>query len=173
MRCTSRCLLVALVTCSVAGSALAELVVIYDSGRTRPIIEFTAPLIRKQRPPMRPAATPAGPGIAEPANLLPIRSAGLSPGPVEDRDHAFAFAQAFFDIGSDVDSQRWLQGHRQQLLELGATGLLVQAESIEDLETIAEIAAGLSITPASGSDIAKALAVTHYPFAISAGRIWQ
>jgi hypothetical protein len=52
-------------------------------------------------------------------------------------------------------------------------GLLVDAASIEDLQPIASIADGLPITPAAGSDIASALGVMHYPFAVSDGRIWQ
>ena len=56
---------------------------------------------------------------------------------------------------------------------MGAVGLLVEATSLEDLRAIAEIADGLPITPASGSDIAKALGIAHYPAGISGGRIWQ
>ncbi len=56
---------------------------------------------------------------------------------------------------------------------MGAVGLLVEATSIEDLRAIAELADGLPITPASGSDIGKALGISHYPAGISGGRIWQ
>ena len=56
---------------------------------------------------------------------------------------------------------------------MGALGMLVEASSVEDLRNIARLAEGLPITPASGSDIAKAIGIAHYPFAISGGRIWQ
>jgi integrating conjugative element protein (TIGR03765 family) len=80
---------------------------------------------------------------------------------------------AFFMIGSDDESLRWLRKHRDLLLSQGAVGLLVDASNKEDLEVVAETASGLPITPASGEDIAKALGVKHYPFAVSEGRIWQ
>lgn len=51
--------------------------------------------------------------------------------------------------------------------------MLVQAETMEDLRGIARLADGLSILPASGSDIAKALGVSHYPVLISAHGIEQ
>jgi integrating conjugative element protein (TIGR03765 family) len=76
-------------------------------------------------------------------------------------------------VGADDRSKRWLERHRSRLLQLNAIGLLVQAESSADLEAIAAIANGLPITPASGAGIAKALSVSHYPLAISDGRIWQ
>jgi integrating conjugative element protein (TIGR03765 family) len=51
--------------------------------------------------------------------------------------------------------------------------MLVQAETLEDLRVIAELANGLSILPASGSDIAKALGISHYPVLISTHSIEQ
>ena len=52
-------------------------------------------------------------------------------------------------------------------------GMLVQADTLEDLRTIAELADGLSILPASASDIAKALGISHYPVLISTHGIEQ
>ena len=51
--------------------------------------------------------------------------------------------------------------------------MLVQADTLDDLRTIAELADGLSILPASASDIAKALGISHYPVLISAHGIEQ
>jgi integrating conjugative element protein (TIGR03765 family) len=51
--------------------------------------------------------------------------------------------------------------------------MLVQADTLEDLRTIAELADGLPILPASASDIAKALGVSHYPVLISTHAIEQ
>ena len=76
-------------------------------------------------------------------------------------------------IGSDAASLRWLRDQHQKLTSLGAVGLLVQADTEQDLVTVAEAAEGLSITPASGGDIALALGVKHYPVAITEGRLWQ
>jgi integrating conjugative element protein (TIGR03765 family) len=164
----------AVTLCLVADTSVAEpLTVIFDNGRTRPLAEFLAPLAHIKRE--RTAESESSPnlGAADIQQWLPIRSPGLSPGKVEVRKHKVPFARPFFLIGADSWSQEWLTEHRQRLLDIGAVGLLVDAASVEDLQAIASIADGLPITPAAGSDIARALGVLHYPFAVSDGRIWQ
>jgi len=74
-------------------------------------------------------------------------------------------------LGSDTLSRQWLLDYRDRLKEIGAVGMLVQANTLDDLRIIAELADGLSIIPASGSDIAKALGILHYPVLISANGI--
>jgi integrating conjugative element protein (TIGR03765 family) len=164
----------AVTLCLVADTSVAEpLTVIFDNGRTRPLAEFLAPLAHVKRDRAAQSESSLNLGAADLDQLLPIRSPGLSPGKVEVRKHQVPFARPFFLIGSDSWSQGWLAEHRQRLLDIGAVGLLVDAASIEDLQPIASIADGLPITPAAGSDIASALGVMHYPFAVSDGRIWQ
>jgi integrating conjugative element protein (TIGR03765 family) len=154
--------------------AQAELTVIYDSGHTQPIAPFleafgSADDIPQQSPvPIKPPL-----GAADPQAWLPIQSPGLTPGSVQSRSHDRPFARPFFLIGSDARSRQWLQDHRAQLKAIGAVGMLVQADTLEDLRTIAELADGLSILPASASDIAKALGISHYPVLISTHAIEQ
>ena len=158
----------------VPAMAQAELTVIYDSGNTQPIAPFleafeSADEIPQQSPaPIKPPL-----GAADPEAWLPIQSPGLTPGPVQARSHDRPFARPFFLIGSDARSRQWLQDHRDRLKEIGAVGMLVQADTLDDLRTIAELADGLSILPASASDIAKALGISHYPVLISAHGIEQ
>ncbi|MEJ1296482.1 MAG: integrating conjugative element protein [Candidatus Sedimenticola sp. (ex Thyasira tokunagai)] len=154
--------------------AQAELTVIYDSGNTQPIAPFlevfeSADEIVQQSP----APTTPQLGAADPEAWLPILSPSLTPGFVQERSHDRPFARPFFLIGSDARSRQWLKNHRDRLKEIGAVGMLVQADTLEDLRVIAELADGLSILPASGSDIAKALGVSHYPVLISAHGIEQ
>jgi integrating conjugative element protein (TIGR03765 family) len=78
------------------------------------------------------------------------------------------FARPFFLIGSDTRSRQWLEDNRDRLKALGAMGMLVQADTVEDLRAIADLAQGLPILPASASDIARALGITHYPVVITA-----
>jgi len=120
----------------------------------------------------QPARTPKL-GAADIQSLLPIRSPGLSPGPVQSRTHHRPFARPFFLIGSDPRSRQWLVNHRERLRAIGAVGMLVQAETINDLQAIARLAGGLPITPASGADIAGALGVSHYPVLVSSQGIEQ
>ena len=151
----------------------AELVVIHDNGATRPL----APLIEviAVDEPIDPRADASSPdlGVANIERLLPIRSPGLTPGKVEPQSTNRHFARPFFLIGSDPVSRRWLATHRGELLRIGAVGMLVQAETVNDLRAIAELAGGLPILPASATDIAEALGLSHYPVLISGKGIAQ
>jgi integrating conjugative element protein (TIGR03765 family) len=155
----------------IAGAALT---VIYDNGNTQPIAPFleafeSADESLQQSPiPTKPQL-----GAGDPQAWLPIQSPGLTPGLVRARSHDRPFARPFFLIGSDAHSRQWLQDYREQLKEVGAVGMLVQADTLEDLRTIVELADGLSILPASASDIAKALGISHYPVLITAHGIEQ
>ena len=156
---------------TLAGAALT---VIYDSGETQPIAPFLDALESSDiTAPRRPTIQPPQLGAADLATLLPIRSPGLTPGPVQPNTHDRPFTRPFFLIGSDNLSRQWLLEHRDRLKEIGAVGMLVQADTLDDLQTIAELAAGLSVMPASASDIAKALGVSHYPVLITPHGIEQ
>jgi integrating conjugative element protein (TIGR03765 family) len=63
--------------------------------------------------------------------------------------------------------------HRERLAEIYAVGMLVNAESVADLEAIAAIARGLPILPASATDIAETLGLNHIPVLISRRGIEQ
>ncbi|WP_051301695.1 integrating conjugative element protein [Sedimenticola selenatireducens] len=156
---------------ALAGAALT---VIYDSGDTQPIAPFldafdsTETTIPQKQVTQRPQL-----GAADLASLLPIRSPGLTPSPIQPKTHDRPFARPFFLVGSDNLSRQWLLEHRDRLKEIGAVGMLIQADTLDDLQTIAELAAGLSVMPASGSDIAKALGLSHYPVLITPHGIEQ
>jgi len=158
----------------VPAMAQAELTVIYDSGHTRPIAPFLEVFESADELPQHsPVPTKPQLGAANPEAWLPIQSPGLTLGLVQARSHDRPFARPFFLIGSDTLSRQWLQDHRDRLKAIGAVGMLVQADTLDDLRTIAELADGLSILPASASDIAKALGISHYPVLISAHGIEQ
>ena len=155
---------------TLAGAALT---VIYDSGDTSPIAPFLDVFESEETtPPQRQIQRPQL-GAADLQSLLPIRSPGLTPGPVQPRNHDRPFTRPFFLIGADILSRQWLLEHRDRLKEIGAIGMLVQADSLVELRVIAGLAAGLSIMPASASDIAKALGISNYPILISAHGIEQ
>ncbi|MCG8047492.1 MAG: integrating conjugative element protein [Candidatus Thiodiazotropha taylori] len=148
--------------------AQAELTVIHDSGNTQPIAPFLEAFEADDGTPQQSAVINKPQlGAADPEALLPIRSPGLTPGPVKVRTHDRPFTRPFFLIGSDARSRKWLQSHRKRLKEIGAVGMLVQADTVEDLRITATLADGLSILPASGRDIARALGITHYPVLIT------
>jgi integrating conjugative element protein (TIGR03765 family) len=145
----------------------AELAVLYDSGHTLPLAPLLEVLSADKRRAPRPAPGRPNLGAADLERLLPIDSLGLTPGPVKRRPLNRRFARPFFLIGSDRFSRQWLARHRDRLLEIGAVGMLVQAETVHDLRVIAGLAEGLSILPASAADIAEALGLVHYPVLVS------
>lgn len=152
----------------------AELTVIYDSGRTQPIAPFLEAFDSADENPQQSTVSKQRQlGAADPDTWLPIQSPGLTPGLVQARSHERPFARPFFLIGADPRSHQWLLNHRDRLKEIGAVGMLVQADTQDDLRMIAELADGLSILPASASDIAKAMGISHYPVLISANGIEQ
>ncbi len=153
----------------------AELAVLQDNGQTYPL----APFLGVLRPPDSPPSAPAVPdlGAADPTRLLPLRSPGLTPGPVPPRPvpalYRDTLTRPVFLVGADPLSQTWLRQHRSLLLSLGAVGLLVQAETPEDLHTLAAIAAGLPLLPAAATDLIDTLTLTHIPVLISRRGIEQ
>ena len=158
-----------------AGSALT---VIYDSGETyslAPFFEvFDEDTDRREGPLASPIPpSPPAMGAAELERLLPIRSPGLTPGRVARRDSKRPFGRPFFLIGADGRSREWFATHRDRLAEIGAVGMLIEAETLDDLRAIAAIADGLPILPASASDIAAALGLVHYPVLITKDGIQQ
>jgi len=155
-------------------SGQAQLTIIYDSGQTQPIAPYLEVFASTDAPlPQRPATPEPALGAADPKAWLPLRSPGLTPGPVEKQQHGRPFARPFFLIGSDPRSRQWLQAHRDRLKAIGAVGMLVQADNEDDLRAIADLADGLPVLPASAGDIAKALGISHYPVLISAHGIEQ
>ena len=156
----------------------AELTVIYDSGQTQSLAPFLEVFDEGDSQDKGPQISPSPPetqalGAANLERLLPIHSPGLTPGRVEPGTMQQPFARPFFLIGSDPFSREWLATYRDRLVEIGAVGMLVEAETLDDLQAIAEIAKGLPILPASANDIAEALDLSHYPVLITKDGIEQ
>tara|TARA_R110002074_G_scaffold402333_1_gene607531 strand:+ start:13109 stop:13543 length:435 start_codon:yes stop_codon:yes gene_type:complete len=128
----------------------------------------------KQPEPERPSSQPLL-GPADIRNLLPIRSPGLQAGELGDRQpNAETIARLaqgnprpFFLVGSDPLSLQWLTTHRETLKSLGAVGMLVQAETEEDVQHVANVSQGLSISLGAGTDLAAALGIQRYPVLIT------
>lgn len=169
-----------LLSLGLSAKALAQLTVIYDTGQTQPLAPLLEPLLADDSPSssttLDPSSSPlSSDGPADLRNLLPVRSPGLTVGDIAGsalRPEVLArLAQGnprpFFLIGSDAMSLRWLASHRDVLEDLGAVGMLIQAETETDVRRVAEVAQGLSITLGSGSDLAAALGINRYPVLIT------
>lgn len=152
---------------SVAAAAGTGPVVIHEAGPTKPIADYLNGTV--QPPGSPPPRSPEGLARTAPAEpVLPVRTPALAPGPVAAKSLRLPqLVTPLFVIGSDAASRRWLTEHRQRLGELGAVGLLVQAETAQDLEAMRRLAGGLHLVAADGSELARAVGLTHYPALIS------
>ena len=101
------------------------------------------------------------------AAMLPVRSTQLSPGEVQHRVIRAPGLTPLFLIGDDARSRAWLQQWQAALRELGAVGLVVNVDSAAALAELRRLAAGLTLSPASGDDLAQRLGLRHYPVLIT------
>jgi len=107
------------------------------------------------------------------ADMLPVRSALLSPGRVERRPMDSAGFRPLFVVGDDDLSRNWLQQRAASLRTLGAVGLAVNVDTAEGLADLRDQAPGLTLAPASGDDLAQRLEIRHYPVLITATGLEQ
>lgn len=154
----------------VSSGAAAQAVVIHDQGPTRPIADYVEATPVLAVPPPRPARN-----LSVPAPAYPVRTPGMSPGPVEARKTQMPqlAGATFFLVGNDPLSRDWLARFGGRLAKMGAVGFLVQAESDADLKAIRQLAPGLPITPLDASSLAKTLGLSHYPVLVSSGLVEQ
>ena len=107
------------------------------------------------------------------ADMLPVKSALLSPGRVERRSIQAPGLQPIFLVGDDELSRIWLRQRAASLLALSAVGLVVNVDTAESLARLRELAPGLTLSPVSGDDLAQRLGVRHYPTLITPTGIEQ
>jgi len=157
----------------VARAFANTLTIIYDSGDTQPLAPFLEVFGESPESERVDAAASPSLGAAELRQLLPITSPQLTPGPVARQKIVRPFTAPMFLIGSDPLSARWLLQHRARLAKLGAVGLVVEVPDESALQRIIELAAGLTLLPASGSDLAESLGLAHYPVLITQDGIEQ
>lgn len=166
--CGGAAFVIVLCAWTIANAAPVVPEVIGKTGPTRSILPYYERLSSK------PDAKQLREQIKLGQSLLPIRTPEMSPGPVTAREvDAKSLDQPFFIIGSDRASREWLAKNHARLIQSKAVGLLVQAESLEDLRAIDQLGEGIPIAPVSGSDIAKHLGITRYPILISRGWVEQ
>lgn len=128
-----------------------------------------------------PAAGPTLSGAASPpvptdahANALdpfPVHSLRLSPGPVVPRSLDVPGLSPIFLVGDDVLSRGWLTEHAQKLRALHAVGFVVEVASRDAFESLERLAAGLTLSPVSGDELAERLKIEHYPVLVTATRL--
>ena len=147
------------------GYADKPLTVIYDSGDTLPI-EHYLPKNKREK------------GTSNKKPMLPFKLPITTPSMRLGRVSVAAktlkhLQQPLFLVGADVLSKSWLIKKREALKKVGAVGLLIHANDIDDINAMQEIADGLRLVPVSAEGIATELGLTHYPVLISKQGIEQ
>lgn len=152
--------------------ASAELIVVEDKGgidatryyRDVGLMPQTAAPLNLPHPPIQ--------SVSE-KDMLPVRSSRLSPGIVNYRPVQAIGLQPFFIVGNDEASRRWLVRYRDRLVELKASGLVVNVETPEALAQLRSLVPELTLSPIPGDDLAKRTGLKHYPVLISKAGIQQ
>ena len=155
----------------------SQLIIVEDRGGVSALPYYQA----LDLPPMgTPVAPPAHVEVPEApsqpfseADMLPVKSALLSPGSVERRSIQAPGLQPLFLVGDDELSQAWLRERAASLLTLNAVGLVINVDTAAGLAHLRELAPGLTLSPVSGDDLAQRLELRHYPVLITPTGIEQ
>ncbi|MEL5575181.1 integrating conjugative element protein [Serratia marcescens] len=148
----------------VTTTALANLNVIANIGGEDASSYFEG-INRQEGTQSSPVVPPAPASPAEAA--LPVATPELTPGDVADRPLQLPGIGALFIVGDDDASHIWLQAHAEQLKSLHAAGLVVNVSNLPALQALRELAPGVPMAPASGSELARRLQLSNYPVLIT------
>ncbi len=152
-------------------AASEPLIVVEDRGGTSalPYYQALSPQDSDRATPPAPEPVPrVGRAADAEAAMLPVRSGRLSPGDEPRRVIRAPSLTPLFLVGDDDRSRIWLKQRRAALQELHAVGLVVNVASPEALAALRRLAPGLTLSPASGDDLAQRLGIRHYPVLITA-----
>ena len=104
--------------------------------------------------------------------FLPVHTEVMRPGPLEAQKRRTGVSRPFFLIGCDDYSLGWIAKNREQLRELRAFGLVVEAADAEAYGRLEAAAEGLLVRPVAGDLIAEHLGVQRYPALITSDGIF-
>lgn len=170
------CLRTFMVSALLTTSSMAALNVIADLGgeSTAPLFdainnennEFTPP--RSLTPSVTPSGTPA-----DVSDMLPVSTPEMRAGKVASRALTLTGMTPVFLVGDDTLSREWLTLRRDELKRLHATGLVVNVSDKAALTALQQMIPGVTLLPASASEIAHRLQLSHYPVLITATGLAQ
>lgn len=155
-------------------SSLAALNVIADLGG-----ESTAPLFdainneNNEFTPPRSLAAESAPAPADISDMLPVTTPEMSAGKVVSRELHLAGMTPVFLVGDDQLSREWLTLRLDELKRLHATGLVVNVGDKAAFTELQQLIPGVTLLPASASEIARRLQLNHYPVLITSTGLAQ
>ena len=104
---------------------------------------------------------------------LPARTPSLTPGKVTPRAIRSPGMTPFFLVGNDPLSRAWLRQQADVLRNLDAMGLVVNVDTLDELEQLRDSVPGLTLSPVPADELAGRLGLKHYPVLITATEIRQ
>ena len=114
--------------------ASKALTVIYDSGNTEPMSQYLPQRFEQESTKQSHQSTLVQKQKIS-AYTLPITTPSMLPGGVTASPKILRYLQPpLFLVGSDARSKKWLIEKREQLMQLGAVGLLIQAKDKKDVK---------------------------------------
>ncbi len=113
------------------------------------------------------APSPPSPVLQGEAAMLPVFTPELRPGSMADRPLQLPGIGALFLVGDDALSRDWLKANAGALAEQHAAGMIVNVTDMTAVRELRELAPGVSLAPASGSELARRLQIAHYPVLIT------
>lgn len=155
---------------TLTAAAQRPLTVLYDNGQTWPLAPlYEAAGLDDAAVSGQDEAVPSY-GQADIDRMrTTVRSERLTPGKQPRRPTGQAgkmLPRPLFLIGTDTASLAWLRAARPRLVQLGAVGLVVQADGPGDLARLRDAADGLTLALGSGDTLAEQFGIAHYPVLI-------
>lgn len=168
------CLKTFMVSVLLTTSSMAALNVIADLGgeSTAPFFDAINNENNEFTPPRSLTAEPV-PAPADISDMLPVITPEMSAGKVVSRELHLVGMTPVFLVGDDALSREWLTLRRDELKRLHATGLVVNVSDKSALSELQQMIPGVTLLPASASEIARRLQLSHYPVLITATGLAQ
>ncbi len=151
--------------------ALADLTVIEDLGGQSaiPYYQSIQP-VHSDNAPHHPNAIPSQ--ITE-AQMLPVISRKWTVGRVNTQKINLPGATPIFLIGADDVSMQWLEENADKLQKIGAVGLVINVNTMEELQKLKNLTPQLQLLPTPADTLAERLGISSYPLLITAEEISQ
>ena len=114
--------------------------------------------------------------ISDPRSAaLPVKTPELTPGRLSSTfipKQISTMSTPIAIIGADEISYRWLQANQNTLRKLGATGIVVNVSSVDQLEHL-ESASGIRMSPVNGAEFSRIWGIKNYPVLITSSGVHQ
>lgn len=104
--------------------------------------------------------------------MLPSPQTEFTPGEIKAYQSKANFPGAFFLIGGDKASIRWVLHNKNTIKSLHAQGFIIDVDSIDQIK-FAEGLTDLNLTPINVNGLSSVLGTNHYPLLYNNGWVSQ